>query len=141
MAVLPSRPLLPVAAWALAASLAGALHAQPARLPASVLGPPAQRFASHPYKSALGAVANYRSCGIHVRAAAYAELSSALRSIETEAVAKGLGAELARLRQEYYELLSVSTMAACGGGPVRALADARRALAAFRAWVAGQPDR
>jgi hypothetical protein len=127
---------------ALAGTGAGAiLPAQPARLPASTLGPPAQRFAAHPYKSALGAVANYQSCGVHVRAAAYAEISSALRSIEAEAAAKGLGAELARLRQEYYDLLAVSTMAACGGGPVRALADARRAIAAFRAWVAGQPGR
>jgi hypothetical protein len=127
---------------ALAALGAGAaLPARPPRPPARVLGPPAQRYAAHPYKSALGAVTNYQSCGSRAQAAAFVEISTALRAIEAAAQAKGLGAELARLRQEYHALLAVSTMTACAGGPVRALADARRALAAFRTWLAGQPER
>ena len=133
------RPSLALAALALAAGMGAALTAQPARLPASVLAPPAERFAPHPYKSALGAVAGYRSCGVHARAAAYRQLTQALRAIEAAAEAKGLGPTLERLRRDYYEMLAVSSMAACVGGPRRALAGARRALAAFRTWVAEQP--
>ena len=126
-------------ALALIVFAAGPAPTQPARLPASVLDPPAQRFAPHPYKSALGAVANYQSCGVHARAAAYREITAALRAIEAAAEAKGLAPTLERLRREYYELRAVSTMTACGGGARRALAGARRALAAFRTWVAEQP--
>ena len=133
------RPSTVLAALALVASMATALAAQPARLPASVLDPPAERFAPHPYKSALGNVANYQSCGIRSSAAAYRELTRTLRAVEAAAEAKGLGPVLERLRREYYELRAVSTMAACAGGPRRALAGARRAVAAFRAWVAEQP--
>lgn len=136
----PSRSRLLIAA-ALCGFAAGTAGAQPARLPASVLGPPAQRFAAHPYKSALGAVANYQSCGVHARRAAVREITAALLAIEAAAVARGLGPELERLRREYYELLAVSTMTACALGPRRALAGARGALADFRAWVAEQPGR
>jgi hypothetical protein len=38
-------------------------------------------------------------------------------------------------------LLAVSTMVACAHGPAAALAGARLALKAFRAWVAEQPAR
>jgi hypothetical protein len=126
---------------AVLAAAAVPASAQPARVPASVLGPPAERFAAHPYKSALGAVANYQSCGALARAAAAREVATMLRALEAEAVAKGLGPILDRLRQEYQELLAVSTMTACGGGPRRALAGARAALADFRAWVEAQPGR
>jgi len=132
-------PFKLLAAAALCAFAAGMGDAQPARLPASVLAPPAQRFAAHPYKSALSAVANYQSCGVHARRGALVEITETLRSIEAAAVAKGLGPTLERLRQEYYELRAVSTMAACAWGPRRALAGARGALADFRAWVAAQP--
>jgi hypothetical protein len=101
--------------------------------------PASERFAGHPYKSALGAVANYRSCGVHVRAGRFNALAAALRSTESLAGAKGLGAVLERLRRDYHDLLAVSTMAACGGGPAAALARARRSVAAFRTWVASQP--
>lgn len=122
------------------AAAAQPLAAQPGgSAPAGESRPAAERFASHPYKSALGALANYRSCGIRVRAARYNALATALRSIESLAAAKGLGATLARLRQDYYDLLAVSTMAACGGGPAAALARARRAVAEFRTWVAREP--
>ncbi|MEA3013255.1 MAG: hypothetical protein QOD42_1800 [Sphingomonadales bacterium] len=117
------------------------LAAQPGgSAPAGENRPAAERFASHPYKSALGALANYRSCGVRVRAARYNALATALRSIESLAEAKGLAPTLSRLRQDYYDLLAVSTMAACGGGPAAASARARRAIADFRAWAAGQPD-
>ena len=128
-----------LAALVLAAGLDTILAAQPARLPVTVLRPSAEVFALHPYKTALGEVANYQSCGIRARAGAYRELTRALRATETEAVAKGLGPTLERLRRDYYELRAISTMAACAGGPRRALAGARRAVAAFRAWVAEQP--
>jgi len=58
---------------------------------------------------------------------------------EADATLKGLGATLERLRQDYYALRAVSSTTACAGGPRRALAYARRAVAAFRAWVAEQP--
>jgi hypothetical protein len=120
------------------AGLAQPLAAQPGAAPAGGIRPPSERFASHPYKSALGALANYRSCGVRVRAARYNALATALRSTESLAEAKGLGPTLARLRQDYYDLQAVSTMAACGGGPAAALAGARRAIADFRTWVASQ---
>jgi hypothetical protein len=128
-----------IAVWAFAA--ATDLPAQPARVPASVLGPPAEPLAGHPYTSALGAVWNYQSCGAHARHAAHVEIDTRLRSIETAAEAKGLGPTLERLRQEYRQVLAVSTMTACGGGPRAALAGARRALEAFGHWGADQPAR
>ena len=120
---------------------AGTSAAQPARVPASLLGPPAGPLAPHPYKSALGAVANYQSCGADAQRTFSVEINAELRSIESAAAAKGLGRVLPQLRREYQALLAVSTMTACGGGPRAALADARRALQAFRAWVAAQPGR
>jgi hypothetical protein len=124
---------------AIAACLFGAAmsNAQPARVPASQLDPPAA-LADHLYKSALGAVDNYLSCGANARTS---QINAELRSIEAAAGAKGLGPMLERLRREYQALLAVSTMMACAGGPAAALAGARRALQAFRAWVAEQPDR
>jgi len=138
------RRFLPLSSMALAfltfAAFMGApAAAQRARLPASVLAPPTERFAPHPYTSALGAVANYQSCGFHVRAAAWRTLERGLHASEADATLKGLGATLERLRQDYYALRAVSSTTACGGGPRRALAYARRAVAAFRAWVAAQP--
>jgi hypothetical protein len=135
-----------VAACAFAACMSTALPAQRARLPASVLGPPAGDrptgpMAGHPYKTALGAVWNYQSCGANARRAALSEITTALLSIEAAAEAKGLGPTLERLRQEYQQLLAVSTMMACARGPRVALASARGALRDFRAWVAAQPGR
>jgi hypothetical protein len=139
MARFPSRLLIAVVALCtFAASMSGA---QPARLPASVLGPPAEALAPHPYKSALGAVWNYQSCGVHARRAAIIEITNRLRSIEAAAEAKGLGPTLERLRQEYDALLAVSTMMACARSPRAALAGAREALTAFGAWVDDQPAR
>ena len=105
-------------------------------------GPPAgqaEHWTSHPYKSAIAALANYGSCGIHRHTATYMALTADLRSLEAAAVAKGLGPTLERLRQEYEALMAVADVMACGGGPVRALAEARNAVAAFRAWVEAQP--
>ena len=135
------RLFLTIAACVLAAGAAMAPATQPARVPATAIAPPAGPLSSHPYKSALGAVANYQSCGVHARRAALVEVTEALRSIEAAAMAKGLGPTLERLRQEYYQLRAVATMAACAGKPRRALAGARGALADFRAWVAAQPGR
>jgi hypothetical protein len=116
------------------------LPAQPVAPSAGEAATPAPRFAPHPYKSALAAVANYRGCGVRARAAPYQALTGEMRDIEAAAAAKGLGPTLERLRREHYELLSISTIMACVRGPIPALAEARRAVAAFRAWVAGQPD-
>jgi hypothetical protein len=129
-------------ALAFFASGAGtALAMQPAGAPANQVSPPAERWASHPYKAALGAVANYQSCGVRARRAMVNPPTAALRSLEAAALAKGLGPTLERLRREYEALMAVSDVMACAGGPVRALAEARRALAAFRAWVEAQPGR
>lgn len=140
----PLRTPLAVAAFVFAVATTQALPAQPARVPASEVGPPAGDrpagpMAGHPYKDALGAVWNYGSCGANARRAAYVEINNALRSIEAAAEAKGLDPTLERLRREYQQLLAVSTIMPCPRGPRAALADARRALAAFRAWVAAQP--
>src|SRR3954466_13477094 len=116
MAPSPLRLSLPIAACVLAAGMAADLAAQPARLPVGALERPAGPFAAHPYKSALGAVSNYQSCGAQARRAASVELDTALRSIEAAAEAKGLGPTLERLRREYQQLLSVSTMMACARG-------------------------
>jgi hypothetical protein len=138
MARSPLRLSLAITACAFT-GMATALPAQPARVPASVIGPPAGPLAGHPYKSALGAVWNYQSCGARARRAAYIEITTTLHSIEAAAEAKGLGPTLERLRQEYHALLAVSTMMACARGPRAALAGARGALAAFRTWVDEQP--
>lgn len=119
-----------VALFALGADKAAAAQAAPAQ--------PA-RFAAHPYTSALGAVWNYRSCGVHASAARYRALEAAVEAAEAAARAKGLGPELDRVRADYNAILAVSTMMACAHGPVGALRDARRAVAAFQAWVAARP--
>jgi len=97
------------------------------------------RFARHPYTSALGAVWNYRSCGVHARAAPYRALEAAVAAAEAAARARGLGPLLERLRADYNALLAVSTMMPCVHGAAASLRDARRAVAAFQAWVAAQP--
>jgi hypothetical protein len=129
-------------ALALAVLTTGAaLPAQRTRVPASRLGDTAAHSTSHPYTSALDAVANYESCGADARAALVAAMMRELRALESRARAKGLGPELDRVRRDYEAMLAVSTRTACGWGPVRALAGARGALADFRAWVAAQPAR
>jgi hypothetical protein len=138
MALFPPRPHLAIAACLLAAGTTTALPAQSARTPAGQLGRPTGVLAGHPYKSALGAVWNYQSCGVNARRAAAIEITTRLRWIEAAAEAKGLGPTLERLRREYQQLLSVSTMMACARGPRIALAGARSALDAFEAWVADQ---
>ena len=137
MAPFPTTSSFAAAVLTIAAT---ALPGQPARVPASVLERPApDPLAGQPYKDALSSVWNYGSCGVHARRAANAEINDALRSIEAEAEAKGLGPTLERLRRELDALLAVSTMMPCARGAPAALAEARRALAAFRAWVAEQP--
>jgi hypothetical protein len=133
----------PITSVAIIACLfgAGTSAAQPALVPASRIGPSPGPLADHPYKSALGAVGNYQSCGTNPHRTSYLAIEAELRSIEAAAEAKGLGPTLARLRQEYQQLLAVSSMMACARGPAAALAGARQALRAFRAWVAEQPDR
>lgn len=116
----------------LAVAVTPAVAAQPA--PA----PPAQ-FAGHPYTNALGAVWSYRSCGVRANAARYRALEATVQAGEVAARAKGLGPELDRVRAQYNAILAVSTMMACPRGPVMALREARRAVAAFRAWVAAHP--
>src|SRR5258705_10039304 len=101
MALLSPRLFLAIAVCFLAAGMTPALPAQLARVPASSIAPPAGPLAPHPYKSALGAVWNYQSCGVNARRAAYIEITTRLRSIEAAAEAKGLGPTLVRLRQEY----------------------------------------
>ena len=125
---------------ALIAAGGGPGLAQPVPSPPGAPAAPVRQTGSHPYKTALGAVANYGSCGVRARAAPYRALTAAMREIEAAAAARGLGPTLERLRQEYYQLLAISTMMACSRGPDRALADARAAVAAFRTWVAEQPD-
>ena len=111
------------------------LAAQP--MPDTV--PPADRFAPHPYKLALGALWNFRSCGVHVRAADYNGLVAQVREIEAAANARGLGPTLERELRNYRAVLAVSLLTACGGGPVRARVEAVRAITAFREWVNSRP--
>jgi hypothetical protein len=131
------RSPLPIA---LALFAAGTGFAQAQLAPANQAGPVHVRFASHPYTSALDALANYQSCGVHARAAVFAELDRMFRESETAARAKGLGPLLDELRRDWQALLAVSTRMACAGGPAPALAGARNAVRAFHTWVAAQPD-
>jgi len=124
--------------FAILLALLAALEPSPAAQPAPAPAPPA-RFAAHPYTSALGALWNYRSCGVHASAARYRALEAAVEAAEVAARAKGLGPELDRVRADYNAILAVSTMMACARGPVAALSGARRAVAAFQAWVAARP--
>ena len=128
---MPRRRLrMPVAlAFLLLAGAAGPASAlQPARAPDETS-----------YRGALAGVWNYRSCGAGARAADYRALEGELQSIEALARSKGLGPTLERVREEYQRMLAVSSTMACAGGPASSLADARRAMAAFRAWVAQAP--
>jgi len=127
------RFLLPIA-FALVAAGAGVSNAQP--VPA---GPANARFAPHPYKSALGAIANYQACGVRARGADVARLEATLRASEAAARAKGLGPMLDQLYRDWQAELAVSTMMGCVHGPAAALAGARTTLRAFQTWVAAQP--
>jgi ketosteroid isomerase-like protein len=91
------------------------------------------------YRDALGGLWNYESCGVRARAVDYRALAAELRSIESLARSKGLGPTLERVREDYNRLLAVATMMGCAGGPVAALAGARRAMADFRTWVEQAP--
>jgi ketosteroid isomerase-like protein len=119
------------------AFIAGGLSQAGAAQPHRAAAPPARTIPldESSYRSALGGLTNYQTCGVD--AAALAGLNAQMHAIEAAARAKGLGPTIDRVRQDYLNLLAVSTMTACGGGPVAALADARRGIAAFQAWVAG----
>jgi hypothetical protein len=129
------RPLtrIAIALTLIAGGMSQALAAQPRRAPAPP--PQAAPLDESSYRSALAGFANYQSCGVN--AAEYAALTAQLHAIEAAARAKGLGPTIDRVRQDYLNLLAVSTMTACGGGRIAALAGARRGMAAFQAWVAG----
>lgn len=130
MALFRARALLPIL---LIAGAAGqALAVQPG-------GAPVERFAPHPYTTALGAVWNYQACGHRARAGRVAALNAALQAAEAAARAKGLGPVLDRQREQYNAILAVSTIMPCAQGPVAALARARGAVATFQRWVAAQP--
>ena len=122
---------------ALAILAAGPALAQPA--PAEPPAPGRVRFAHHPYTSALGALANYQSCGFRARAAELARLNASFQASEAAARAKGLGPLLDELRRDWQALLAVSSRMACARGPAAALADARASVRAFQAWVEAQP--
>jgi hypothetical protein len=126
------RTRIALALVLLAAGGASSLAAQPR-------GAAPPRLDEYSYRSALGGFWNYQSCGANARAAAWRALAAELQSIESRARAKGLGPTLERVREEYNRILAVSTIMACAGGPVAALADARRAMAAFRTWVEAAP--
>lgn len=121
----------------LAAGAGRPLAAQPARAPAQAS--PSGQADEYSYRGALGALWNYRSCGVRARAADFQALAAELRSIESLARSKGLGPTLQMLRDRYDRLLAVATMMGCASGPVPALARARRAMAAFRTWVEEAP--
>ena len=123
------RPLLRVVAAV--AMAAGAGQAVAWQSPA--------RLTNHPYTSALSGFANYLSCGARARAREARALERALHETEAAARAKGLGPEMERVKRDYLALLAVSSRMACARGPAAALAGARAAMRAFRAWVAAAP--
>ena len=118
------------------AAVTGPLQAQTA--PANPSRPPIGYSLSHPYISALDALANYQSCGIRARAAEVVRLDALLRASEADARAKGLGPLLDELRRDWQAILAVSSRMACARGPAVALTSARGAVRAFQAWVAAQ---
>jgi ketosteroid isomerase-like protein len=135
---MPEHRLRTPIALALALLAAGApLAAQPRAAPAAPR--PAGLPDEYSYRGALGGLWNYRSCGVHARAADYQALAAELRSIESLARSKGLGPTLERVRDEYNRQLAISLLMPCGGGPVAALAGARRAMAVFRTWAEQAP--
>ena len=112
-------------------------------LAAQAGGGPAGRnspVSGHPYATALGALANYRSCGRRVRAADVDGFAGLLRRIESHAAEKGLAPMLGRLRRDHDHVLAVSTMAACGGGPEAARDELNQSLWILVGWVTDQPD-
>ena len=131
------RTSITLALLLLAAGAGQPLAAQPAGAPAAPRQ--AGRSDEYSYRDALGGLWNYESCGVRARAADYRELAAELRSIESLARSKGLGPTLERVREEYNRLLAVSIMMGCAGGPVAALAGARRGMAAFRTWAQEAP--
>lgn len=106
-------------------------------------GPAGQNWpvSGHPYTSALGALANYRSCGRRARAADVDGFAGLLRRIESRAAEQGLALMLGRLRRDHDDILAVSTMAACGGGPEAAREELNQSLWILESWVTDQPDR
>ena len=126
------RSRLSIALVLFAAGLAPAQAQQAA-------GNEAVRARTHPYPAAIGALANYQSCGVHARADTLHALQRRFQAAEAAARAKGLGPALDDLRRGYEAMMAVADVMACGGGPAAALAGARNAIQAFEAWVAGQP--
>jgi hypothetical protein len=102
-------------------------------------GAPAAPPNESSYRRALGTLWNYQACGVRARRAAYRSLAAELAAIERLARSKGLGPTLERLREEYNHMLAISLIMPCAGGPAAALARARLAMPAFRAWVEAQP--
>jgi hypothetical protein len=141
MAQIRFRILATIALALFGAGAGQILAAQPDNAPAPRIRTFAERAAPHPYKSALGSLWNYHSCGYRMRPAIYEALAAELRSTEARAAAKGLGPLLEQLRSDYQDLLAHSDMLVCAWGPARALTGARVTIAAFRTWVARQPAR
>ncbi|MGE3150983.1 MAG: hypothetical protein AB7K04_18200 [Pseudorhodoplanes sp.] len=128
---------------ALILSAAGAalpLAAQPGAAPPEA--PRAVPVDEQSYLAAQGDLRNYQSCGTRARRATYQALAEELQSIESLARSKGLGPTLERVVAERNRILAISSMMVrpCVGGPVAALAGARRAMAAFRTWVDRAPN-
>ena len=94
-----------------------------------------------PYQTALAALDNYQSCGVAEGSPPYRALTALLQAAEAIARSNGLGPELDRERAQYLAIRAVSTSVACAGGPAFARAEARRAVAAFRAWAAARRTR
>jgi hypothetical protein len=131
------RPRTRIALFLVLLAAGAGLAAQPGGAPAAPR--PAGRINEYSYSGALGALWNYQSCGVRARAADAQALAAELRAIESLARSKGLGPTLERVRDEYNRMLAVSIMMGCAGGPVAALAGARRAMTAFRTWVEQAP--
>lgn len=120
--------------FAIIAALFGA-GVEPAAAGQPAANPPV-RAARHPFPWALGAVANYQSCGVHARADQVRALNARLRAAEARARTNGMGAQLDRLRADYEAMLAVADMAACAWGPAEALRRARSAVRDFEYWAA-----
>ena len=120
-----------IALLCLAGGASGAQSVQPGASPAAQLRP----LDEQSYRAALAGLAHYQTCGRD--AAQLAALTAVFHSIEAAGRAKGLGPTLDRVRQQYMDLLAVSTMrVACGADRATALVQARRTMADFQAWVA-----
>jgi hypothetical protein len=97
------------------------------------------RFTTHPYRSAIEALDDLQMCGTNSEMAELPILTAKLRAIEALAVSRGLGPTLEQVRQQYRDLLAISSRTACVRGSRPALAPTRQAIEAFRTWVAAQP--